>query len=86
MMRGLPYKDTFAAKGSELYTALDEGREQDAKRIYAITTARNYALLNRLAVPAVVYEVDKEGKQTGKWRIEAADATYDNNGRLKEKK
>lgn len=85
-MKGLPYKNTFAAKGSQLYTALDEGRQDDAKRIFAETGARAYALLHKLAVPVVLYETNKEGKQTGKWHIESADATYDNNGRFKENK
>lgn len=85
-MNGIPYKDTFAAKGSQLHAALTEGRDADAKRIYAETSARYHASLHRLAVPAVVYELDKEGKQNGKWRIESSDAIYDNNGRFEEKK
>lgn len=82
-MNGIPYKGTFAAKGSQLHTALVEGRQDDAKRIYAETTARTHAYMHGLAVPAVIHELDKEGKQTGKWRIESSDATYDNNGRFK---
>lgn len=82
-MKGIEYKGIFAASSSQLYAALVEGREADAKRIFAETGARAYALVNKLAVPAVVHETDKEGKQTGKWRIESSDATYDNNGRFK---
>lgn len=82
-MKGVEYKGTFAAKGSQLYAALDEGRQDDAKRIYAETTARTHAYMHGLAFPVVVHELDKEGTQTGKWRIESADATYDNNGRFK---
>ena len=85
-MNGLPYKDTFAAKGSQLYLAVYEGRDADAKRIYAETSARYHATLHELAVPAVKYQLDKEGKQNGKWTIESSDATYDNNGRFKERK
>lgn len=81
-MKGLPYKGTFAAKGSELHTALSEGREADAKRIYAHTTARAHAVLYGLAVPQVVYQLDKEGKPNGKWHIESADSLYDSNGRF----
>jgi len=48
-MNGLPYKDTFAAKGSELFRALTEGPEKDrakaAKAVYDATTERMYALL-----------------------------------------
>jgi hypothetical protein len=45
-MIGLPYKDTFAAKGSALYAALTEGPEKEraakAKAIYDDTTKRHY--------------------------------------------
>jgi hypothetical protein len=85
-MVSIEYKGTFAAKGSELYKAITEKRPDDAKRIYAETTSRMYALLNKLAVPRAIFELDKEGKATGKWHIESADASYDNNGRFKEKK
>jgi hypothetical protein len=48
-MNGLPYKDTFAAKGSELYRALTEGpvngRAKAAKAVYDATTERMHALL-----------------------------------------
>ena len=48
-MNGLPYKDTFAAKGSQLYQALTEGpvkdRAKNAKAVYDATTERMYALL-----------------------------------------
>ena len=83
-MIGIQYKGTFAAKGSNLYDALVEGREADAKRLYAETTARGEALLSGLSVPVVVYELDNDGKQNGKWSIQAKDAVYDKTGRLKE--
>lgn len=85
-MNWLKYKDTHAAKGSQLHQAITEGREADAKRIYAETSARYHATLHGLAVPVVVYELDKEGKQNGKWKIESKDSVYDNNGRWKESK
>lgn len=44
-MQGVPYKDTFAAKGSALYQALTEGKQDEAKKIYAATTERYYASL-----------------------------------------
>ena len=48
-MTGLPYKDTFAAKGSALYAALTEGPEKDraakAAAIYKDTTNRFHATL-----------------------------------------
>lgn len=48
-MNGLPYKDTFAAKGSQLYFALTEGPENErakgAKAIYDATTQRMLALV-----------------------------------------
>lgn len=47
-MRGLPYKDTFAAKGSDLYKALTEAppdtRDALAKKIYTETGDRMRAL------------------------------------------
>lgn len=85
-MKGVKYKDTFAARGSQLHLAIEEGRDADAKRIYAETSARYHATLHGLAVPVVVYELDKQGKQTGKWKIESKDSVYDNNGRWKESK
>lgn len=39
-MNGIPYKDTFAAKGSALYAALLEGDQKKAKAIYDDTTKR----------------------------------------------
>jgi hypothetical protein len=48
-MNGLKYKDTFAAKGSQLFLALTEGpadgRAKAAKAVYDATTERMYALL-----------------------------------------
>lgn len=48
-MVGLPYKDTFAAKGSALYAALTEGpvseRAKLAKAVYDATTERMKALV-----------------------------------------
>lgn len=85
-MNGIPYKDTFAAKGSQLHTALIEKRDADAKRIYAETSARSHALLHGLAVPTIVHELGEGGKHTGKWSIRSTDALYDNNGRFKEKR
>lgn len=82
-MIGVPYKDTFAAKGSALHLALSENRAADAKRIYAETSARYHATLHGLAVPKVVHELGQDGKQNGKWHIESSDAQYDNNGRIK---
>uniref|UniRef100_A0A183CPG6 ABC transporter substrate-binding protein n=1 Tax=Globodera pallida TaxID=36090 RepID=A0A183CPG6_GLOPA len=70
-MNGVSYKDTFAAKGSELYEALTENRTEDAKRIYADTSARYYALLEGLSVPKVVYHDPKNPKA---WKIVAPDA------------
>lgn len=82
-MKGVAYKRTFAAKGSQLHTAIEEGRPEDANRIYAETTARAHALLAKLAVPSIKYELDKEGKQiANKWWIESADAVYDKHGKL----
>lgn len=78
-MNGITYKDTFAAKGSELYEALKENRTDDAKRIYADTSARYYALLEGLSVPKVVYPDPKNPKA---WKIVAQDAEYDKNGRI----
>lgn len=50
-MNGLPYKDTFAAKGSALYAALTEGPEGErpakAKAVYTATTERMYACLRK---------------------------------------
>lgn len=50
-MIGIPYKDTFAAKGSQLYAALTEGPEKDrasaAKKVYEATTERMKALTNK---------------------------------------
>lgn len=47
-MIGIKYKDTFAAKGSQLYAALTEGpeneRAQKAKAVYTATTERMKAL------------------------------------------
>lgn len=82
-MIGVAYKDTFAAKGSALYAAITEDRPAEAKRIYAETSARHYALLAGLSVPRLVFELDKDGNQNGKWSIQAPDAQYDNNGRIK---
>lgn len=42
-MAGLPYKDTFAAKGSQLHAALIEGDAKKAKAIYEDTTRRYHA-------------------------------------------
>lgn len=42
-MVGIPYKDTFAAKGSQLYDALLVGDAQKAKAIYDDTTRRFHA-------------------------------------------
>lgn len=43
-MKGIPYKDTFAAKGSDLYKALTESKPEDrdknAKKVYDETTVR----------------------------------------------
>lgn len=39
-MIGIPYKDTFAAKGSELHKALLEGDQKKAKSVYDDTTVR----------------------------------------------
>lgn len=68
-MNGLPYKDTFAAKGSELYRALTEGpvelRASNAKKVYTFTTARNKATLLGLPPPKEV--VDDKGKTTIVW-------------------
>lgn len=80
-MKGRPYKNTFAAKGSALYAALEEGREADAKRIYAETSARFHATTFSLPMPVVIYEVDKEGKQGVKYTIESTVAVYDRDGR-----
>ena len=48
-MKGLPYKNTFAAKGSELYRILTEEKEpersQKAKACYEATTLRMLALV-----------------------------------------
>lgn len=48
-MNGLPYKDTFAAKGSQLYAALTEGpvneRAKAAKAVYDATTQRMLAIV-----------------------------------------
>lgn len=85
-MQGVQYKDTFAGKGSDLYAAITEGRDADAKRLYAETGARYHATVHGMAVPVVIYELDKLGNRNGKWRIESSDACYDNNGRFKEKK
>lgn len=78
-MIGVAYKDTFAAKGSALYAAITEDRPAEAKRIYAETSARHYALLAGLKVPRVVHG---EGKGKGTWVIVSDDAQYDNNGRI----
>jgi hypothetical protein len=48
-MKGIPYKDTFAAKGSELYRALTEGTPQQAKQVYDATTARMKSLIEKKA-------------------------------------
>ena len=45
-MKGLPYKDTLAAKGSALYEALIEKDLAKAKKIYDDTTQRFYQLYN----------------------------------------
>lgn len=84
-MIGIKYKDTFAAKGSQLYAALTDGNEELARRTYAVTTAQGHAVLHGLKVPnGVLNEVN--GKQV--WHIHADDAEYNNQGRfvrLKEK-
>jgi hypothetical protein len=68
-MNGLPYKETFAAKGSELYRALTEGpegeRATNAKKVYTFTTARSKATL--LGVPPPKQVVDEKGKTTIVW-------------------
>jgi hypothetical protein len=46
-MIGIPYKDTFAAKGSALYEALQEGDQKKAKAIYEATTERMKQLLQK---------------------------------------
>lgn len=75
-MNGKPYRDTFAGKSSELYAALEEGDEVKAKRIYSLTSARNYALHNKLSVPKEHTDAD------GKWTIQADDAEYGNWGKF----
>lgn len=85
-MNWLKYKDTHAAKGSQLHAAITEGRDADAKRIYAETSARYHATLHGLAVPVVVMGKDLNGNPNGKWHIESKDSLYDNNGRWKEPK
>lgn len=80
-MNGIQYLDTFAAKGSQLYEAITEGRAEDAKKIYADTTARYHALLNGLSVPRVVVS-ERDNKV---WAILADDAEYDKRGRLVKK-
>lgn len=85
-MIGVPYKDTFAAKGSQLYLAITEGRTADAKKIYAETSARYHATMHSLAVPVLVNLLDAQGKPNGKYIIESKDSVYDNNGRWKESK
>jgi dihydrodipicolinate synthase/N-acetylneuraminate lyase len=43
----IPYKDTHAAKGSELYKALEEGDMKKAKAVYDATTERMKFLASR---------------------------------------
>lgn len=54
-MIGLPYKDTFAAKGSKLYEVLTTApliiRDELAARVYKETTQRMYALLTPRNTP-----------------------------------
>ena len=57
-MKGIPYKDTFAAKGSELYDALTAGDQALAKRIYNFTTARHKAMMQ--GVPPPTEHVDEK--------------------------
>lgn len=47
MTKGIPYRDTFAAKGSDLYNALMEGDLKKAKQIYEATTERMLALVRK---------------------------------------
>lgn len=75
-MKGRPYKNTFAAKGSQLYAALEEGREADAKRIYGETSARHHATMNGLPMPVMIQD-----KDTGKHHYESTKAVYDKDGR-----
>lgn len=49
-MQGIPYKDTFAAKGSQLHAALVEGDAKKAKAIYEDTTRRHHASLKPTTV------------------------------------
>ena len=79
-MIGIQYRDTFAAKGSELYDALVAKDAVKIKQTYAITSARYYALLAGLSVPKLV--IVTEGKGKGMWSIQAPDAKYDNWGNL----
>lgn len=44
MKKGIPYRDTYAAKGSDLYNALMEGNLKLANQIYNATTERMKAL------------------------------------------
>lgn len=83
-MNGIPYRDTFAAKGSELHAALVAQDPVKIKQTYAITTARGIALLAGLSVPRLL--VQTEGKGKGLWSIQAADAKYDNWGNLQKEK
>lgn len=75
-MQGLPYRDTFAGKGSELHAALVEKDEARAKRVYSLTTARMFALDHKLSVPKEHTDAD------GKWTIKADDAEYGNWGKF----
>jgi hypothetical protein len=78
-MKGIQYKGTFASKGSQLYEALTEGRMEEALKVYADTTARNHATLNKLSVPRVVIPDEKKPLQ---WKIVAEDAEYDKQGKF----
>lgn len=44
MKNSIKYKDTYAAKGSQLHAALTEGDATKAKQIYNETTERMKAL------------------------------------------
>ncbi len=52
-MNGVPYKRTFAAKGSALYQAIMDKDDVKAKAIYDATTKRMEALLPPPAAKAV---------------------------------
>jgi hypothetical protein len=49
-MKGIQYKDTFAALDSELHKFLSEGKMADAEKSYQATAMREKELMARIRI------------------------------------